>query len=358
VLVQLHWDRTGGSEADACWVHVAQMSSGAGWGGMFIPRVGTYVLVEFLDGDPDRPIVTGRVYNEVSPHPYELPLHKTRSALRTRSTPGGDGHNELRFEDRAGAEEVYLRAQRDLALDVGHDASRTVKHDDAVTVKGGRAVKVDGDVAVTVGGSETRAIGVAQGIAVGGARTLTVAGSRNEQVGLDDTLVVLGDRKAGIGGSETHEVTGDRVATVTGSESIAVSGSRTTTVGGADTTTVGGNRSTSVHGNSQEIVEGAVSSIVSMLSVAVGGATSIVGSGEIYIEAAGDGNVKIGEPNIYLASSSKIQLRSVEEIELVVGSLSDEDDWSAKITISRSGVKIDNGDVHGSFKDSTIKLNC
>lgn len=136
VKVQFHWDRQGKrNDQSSCWIRVSHPWAGAGFGAVFLPRVGQEVLVQFLEGDPDRPVLVGRVFNGATPHPYSLPSDKTISTLKTRSSPGGKGFNELRFEDKAGKEEVFLHAQRDLneliranhARQVGGHSDTTVK---------------------------------------------------------------------------------------------------------------------------------------------------------------------------------------------------------------------------------------
>jgi type VI secretion system secreted protein VgrG len=115
VRVQFHWDRRGHyDERSSCWARVAQAWAGNGWGAFFLPRVGQEVLVSFLEGDPDRPIITGCLFNGVNLPPYELPLHQSRTTLKTLSTPGGGGGNELHFEDRKGEEQIFIHGERDL----------------------------------------------------------------------------------------------------------------------------------------------------------------------------------------------------------------------------------------------------
>ena len=124
VKLQFHWDRySTGTDKDSCWVRVSQSLAGKGWGAVNLPRVGQEVIVDFLEGDPDRPIVTGRVYNGDSKPPYGLPDNKSRAGLITRSYPKGanDQFNELRFDDKKGEEQVYLQAQNDLDVRVKHD---------------------------------------------------------------------------------------------------------------------------------------------------------------------------------------------------------------------------------------------
>lgn len=140
IKIQLHWDREGEyDDKSSCWVRVAQAWAGNGYGTMFIPRVGMEVVVAFLEGDPDQPIVTGCVYNGVNMPPYALPGGATRSTIKTLSSKGGSGTNELRFEDRAGSEEVFLQAQKELKLLV-KDASTVEIQGNARQLVGGATV--------------------------------------------------------------------------------------------------------------------------------------------------------------------------------------------------------------------------
>jgi type VI secretion system secreted protein VgrG len=177
IKVQFHWDRVGRrNEHSSCWVRVAQTWAGAGWGFQFIPRVGMEVLVTFLEGDPDRPVVTGCVYNGVNNTPYTLPEEKTRSTLRTSSTPGGGGYNELRFEDLAGREQVFVHAQRDLDALIENDHTTTVRRDETIVV--------DRHQHITIGGDQT--------LHVRGVQTITVDGA-NGQAGRHGSVTVNGD---------------------------------------------------------------------------------------------------------------------------------------------------------------------
>ncbi len=159
ITVRMHWDRSDGApELSSCWLRVAQMWGGNGWGSNFIPRVGMEVLVAFIDGDPDRPICVGSVYNAAHSHPYPLPDDRTKSTIRTQSTPGGNGYNELTFEDAAGAEQIYVRAQRDLRTQVLSNESRSVGADQTLTVGHDRSITVDGDQRTTIKGNQTLAV--------------------------------------------------------------------------------------------------------------------------------------------------------------------------------------------------------
>ncbi|MBL6458669.1 type VI secretion system tip protein VgrG [Belnapia sp. T6] len=127
VKVQFHWDRLGRSDANSsCWLRVSQAWAGAGWGAIQIPRIGQEVIVDFLEGDPDQPIITGRVYNAHQRPPHGLPAAAVKSGIRSNSTKGGGGSSELTFDDTKGKEQVYLHAQHDMKSVVEHDETHTV----------------------------------------------------------------------------------------------------------------------------------------------------------------------------------------------------------------------------------------
>ncbi|WP_437275319.1 type VI secretion system tip protein TssI/VgrG [Sorangium sp. So ce375] len=357
VRVRLHWDRNGNASDNACWVHVAQMASGAGYGAMHIPRVGSAVLVEFLDGDPDRPIVTGRVYTVVSPYPYALPAEKTKSTLRTRTTPGGGGYNELRFEDQSGREEVYLRAQRDLKVDALNDARHTVGGDDALAVTG--------DHTKTIGGAETVTIAGARAVTVGAAETRTVAADQTTSVGADSWLSVAGDHTASVFGDRRDVVAGDRSACVGGDESVMVSGDRTVTVTGAhaisslddESRRVAGNLTLSVGGTMQQVVDGHCTLSASSLEWAVtDGALEMTCAGEVRVES--EQEVQIGGPDLALFADSTIRIRAQKKIVLEIGNATDAEGKSAKIEITSDGIYVTNGSATEKLDGGTVRLNC
>ena len=155
VKLRFHWDRdSSGDENSSCWVRVAQIWAGKKWGGIHLPRIGQEVIVEFLEGDPDRPIVTGRVYNGDNMPPYNLPANKTQSGVKSRSSKDGGvaDFNELRFEDKAGSEEVYLHAQKDMNTVVEHDDIAKINNDQKITIESGNHA-----LAISAGKSEVEA---------------------------------------------------------------------------------------------------------------------------------------------------------------------------------------------------------
>lgn len=158
VRVQFHWDREGKrDDKSSCWLRIGQTWSGNGWGMISIPRVGDEVLVDFIDGDPDRPIIVGSVNNAESPALYSLPANKTQSGIRTRSYPNGgrDNYHELRFEDKKGSEEIYLQSEKDWNILVKNNKGQTVGNNETLTVKSSRSKSIGGSQNETVGGDST-----------------------------------------------------------------------------------------------------------------------------------------------------------------------------------------------------------
>ncbi|MDH3605193.1 MAG: type VI secretion system tip protein VgrG, partial [Candidatus Tectomicrobia bacterium] len=147
IKVQFPWDQTGkDNENSSCWIRVAQSWAGKGWGTLFIPRIGMEVVVSFLEGDPDRPLVIGTVYNGAQTVPYALPDDQNTSTLKTRTTKQGQGGNEIRFNDTKDSEELFVHAERDLKLEVKNDHTVDIqKGNETHKVKGTRDLSIEGD---------------------------------------------------------------------------------------------------------------------------------------------------------------------------------------------------------------------
>jgi type VI secretion system secreted protein VgrG len=271
VKVHFHWDREGAHDDRAsCWIRVAQAWAGPGWGALYLPRIGHEVVVEFLGGDPDRPVITGSVYNGANPPPIALPSEKTRSTLRSSSSPGADGYNEIRFEDSAGQEEIYVHAQKDLTTVVEHDRTErivandtltviedqtwrvggsrtlTVSKNNTETVAGNETLTVAGSKTVTVGAAHTETVGGSQSVSVGAAQLVTVGLAATETVGLAKALTVGGAYAVTVGAA-MNELVG-------GVKAEEVGGARVEVVGAKKSETVMGSRSLKVGGNSSETV--------------------------------------------------------------------------------------------------------
>lgn len=215
VKVRFQWmrsaERTPDQTAknDSCWIRTLQTWAGPGWGFVFLPRVGMEVLVQFLDADPDRPVVTGCLYNSVNMPPEALPANKSKSILRTQNTPTGHGYNELSFEDQEKKELVYLRAQKDLTEKVFNDHTADYDHDEKVTI--------------------------------GNDQTHLVKRDRKATVERDDTLAVTRNRRATVDGNDSLEVTKNLDVTVFAASTLTVSKTHVMSIDEGLTIKVGGN---------------------------------------------------------------------------------------------------------------------
>lgn len=202
VILQFHWDREGGRDAhSSCRVRVAQAWAGNRWGAVFHPRVGQEVVVHFLEGDPDRPIITGRVYNGKLMPPYDLPAHATQTGFKTRSSSGGEARNfnEIRFEDRKGSEEIYIHAEKDQNVVVENDRNEDVGHDETLVVGNDRKRTVGNDEEVQVESNQHLIVGNDQIVEVGNNHSLTtqnqirvVVGKSSITMNKDGTVIIEG----------------------------------------------------------------------------------------------------------------------------------------------------------------------
>ncbi|WP_010585267.1 type VI secretion system Vgr family protein [Schlesneria paludicola] len=234
VKVQFHWDRVGQSdENSSCWIRVAQSWAGKKWGSQFLPRIGQEVVVEFVEGDPDRPLITGSVYNANQPVPYELPANATQSGVKTRSSKTGDEQtfNELRFEDKKESELVYFHAQKDF--------QRVVENNDSLTV--GLETKDPGDQTIQIHNHRTVTLDE------GNDTLLVKKGKREGTISEGDDLLTVSKGKQEVTISEGNQILtvsqGNQTITVSqGDQSVTITaGSSTTEAGTAIELKVGGN---------------------------------------------------------------------------------------------------------------------
>ncbi len=227
VKVQFHWDDRGPrDENSSYWIRVMQAWSGAAYGSQFVPRVGMEVLVSFLGGDHDCPVVIGCVPNPVRPVPFPLPQQKTKSGFRTQSSPGGGGFNELSFEDKRGEEQIYLHAQRNLEELIEHDHLTSVLGCASLTVKKSQSVKVEGDAREAIAGEAAREVGKDEKTTVGKNRVDVVHGNADVRIGEACSTKV--------GGREVREVKGRSDLEVGADYTIRSRGCMTTIVGRHD----------------------------------------------------------------------------------------------------------------------------
>lgn len=205
VIVQFYWDRLGQkNENSSCWIRVSQPWAGANWGAIWIPRIGQEVLVSFLEGDPDRPIIIGRVYNAEEMPPYTLPDYQTRSTFKSRSSKGGGSanYNELRFEDKMGEEQIFINAEKDMDLRVENDSREFIGANRSLIVTTNQVEQIQTD------------------------KHLHVQGNHFEKIDSNMSLNVGGDQMESVAGNKSLSVTGNQSESITGNVSLAVTGNK------------------------------------------------------------------------------------------------------------------------------------
>jgi type VI secretion system secreted protein VgrG len=214
IRIKFHWDRLGDPEQDAdacsCWVRVAQAWAGKRFGQLFIPRIGQEVVVSFLEGDPDQPLVTGSVYNAQNMPPVTLPDQASRSTIKTNTTKGGEGFNEIRFEDKKDAEEIFVQAEKDY--------NRVVKNNDTLKVgfekkdKGNQTIAIHNDQSLEVGNDRT--------VHVKHDQTATIDNNLTTTVKKDATHTIENNLSTTVKNNETRSVTKDQTVDVNGNQKV------------------------------------------------------------------------------------------------------------------------------------------
>ncbi|WP_338767696.1 type VI secretion system tip protein TssI/VgrG [Massilia sp. METH4] len=233
VRVQFHWDRAGQSDdRSSTWIRVATAWAGANFGMTSIPRIGSEVIVQFLDGNPDRPIITGMVPNADTMPPWPLPANKTQSGILSRSTPGGayENANAIRFEDKKGAEQLWLHAEKDQLTEVEHDEDKWVGNDRRKTIDRDENSHIKRDRTEQVGQNEKITIGANRTENVGGNETISIGKNRTEDVGAEENVSIGGSRHVVIGKVKTETVALAKMLTIGGAYQTSVGGAMNTTV--------------------------------------------------------------------------------------------------------------------------------
>lgn len=328
VKVQFHWDREGKKDQNSsCFVRVSQTWAGSNWGFIQIPRIGQEVIIDFIEGDPDRPIITGRVYNADQMPPYELPGEATKSGWKSNSSLGGGGYNELMFEDKAGSELVNFQAQKDHNLLIKNDRTKLVQHDQSDRIDNNAKHSVGVDLDEDVGNNKTVKVGVNQTTDIGSNDTETVGLNRSLTVGANETISIGSNSTETIGASHTQTVGAVQTITVGGARVDSVAAAEAVTIGAAQTITVGSARAVSVASAQNHAVGGADSwavgasqtvGIAADQSFTVGGAqSSQIGKARSARVGADDSTEIGGARALKIAKASVVEIG--EDSGIVVG---------------------------------------
>jgi type VI secretion system secreted protein VgrG len=404
VKVQFHWDREGKkNENSSCWIRVSYPWAGKAWGGIQIPRIGQEVVVDFIEGDPDRPIITGRVYNAGQMPPWDLPGKKTISGYKSNSTKGGGGYNEISFDDTKGTELIQVHGQYDMDTKIEHDERRHVLNnrtknvdvDESSTIGNNRTEKVGNNEQITIGVNRTESVGANENITIGSNRTenvganesITVALTRTRNVGVNEMVNVGGAQEITIGGLQALTVGITRAKTVGASESVNIGTAQSINVGAAQTVNVGADQSVTIGANQTVNVSNDVSetigsnqtlkvgsnltesigadqktdiggklteSVASDHSNSVGGKRETKISSDDTLDVGSNLTIKAGSQITLETGSSKIVMKSGGQIEIsgmsitIKGSTSIKEE-AVSINIEASGIN--------TIKGSLVKIN-
>jgi type VI secretion system secreted protein VgrG len=338
VKVQFHWDREGQSnEMSSCYVRVASPWAGEGMGGVSIPRVGQEVVVDFLDGNPDRPIIVGRVYNGNNMPPFGMEV----SGIRSKTVKGG-GYNELAMHDAPGSELLNLQAERNM--------DTLVKNDQNNTIKANKATQVDLDHTETVGMNQTMSVGVNQVLTVGANQDFTIKANRTATVDGTDTRTVKG--------TSTTSVTGDVSQTYNAKQTRSVASDYTETVGGNwgsrlsghYTGAISGNWADTIAGTAAWTVGGAVTELLKAgRTVQVTGSDVRQVAGPVDDSNQGARTVVV-DGTLTQASSGASALHADADMAVTSGSKID-------LGVGGSGITIEGGSIVITSNGATIKVD-
>ena len=306
IKLQFHWDRYGEkNESSSCWVRVATLWAGNKWGTLNIPRIGQEVVVTFVNGDPDQPLVIGSVYNSTHMPPVALPAGKNYAGMKSKTVKGDvGGSNEFSLDDTGDSQQVKLHAKKDYNTTVGNNLSSSTVGNATYNVDGDNSSTVGGNSSLSVQGNESASVQGNQDSTVQGNRTFTTSGNKTENTS--------GNAESTIGANESRNVASNQDVSIGSNQSINVGANQTCNIGANQQTIVSGNQAVSITGN-QEI--SALAQNVSISTTATTSALSIAMNGQSQIAlAVGGTSITIDPTGITLsmgASSVKIDATGV-----------------------------------------------
>jgi len=310
VKVQFHWDREGKrDENSSCWIRVSQAWAGAGWGAMYIPRIGHEVIVDFIEGDPDRPIITGRVYHGTNKPPYDLPAEKNKSTIKSDSSLGSGGSNEFRFEDKKGSEEIYLHGQKDWTIAIENDKNQTVGHDETLSVGNNRDKKVGVNQTETIGSNKTINVGVNHAETIGSNMTQTVGSNKAETIAIAKALTIGGAYQVSVGAAMNETIGAAKAEEIGGAKSVNVGVSSSENIGSNKSVDAGSDISEKA-GKNFSIDAGQDVTIKSgkKMFLAAGDDFGIKGDKNGVIEIKDQLTIKVGKASITLKKNGDITI--------------------------------------------------
>jgi type VI secretion system secreted protein VgrG len=357
VKVQFHWDREGKkNESSSCWVRVSYPTAGKAWGAIQVPRIGQEVIVDFIEGDPDRPIITGRTYNAGQMPPWDLPGKRMVSGFKSNSTMGGGGYNELAFDDTKGSELIRIHGQKDMDTVIEHDESRHVvnnrtkkvdaNEDTAIGVN--RTEKVGSNEKITIGANRTESVGAsesisvaltrtrhvgvnemvniggAQEITIGGLQALTIAGGRAKTIGVGE-LVNIGvgqivnigaHHLLKVGATQTHIIGASQTTKIGAGQTVSIGAGQTISIASDLGETIGGSHSESVNADRSANIKGSDSTNVGKAYLLEAKDQIMIKTGDASILMKSDGTIAIQGKNITIKGSGKIAAEASDDVTI------------------------------------------
>ena len=323
VKVRFHWDRDNpADETSSVWLRCRQEWTGAGFGWLWTPRIGQEVVVQFVDGDPDRPIAFGAVYDANALLPYDLPAEKTKSTFKSNSSRGGGGFNEIRFEDAAGREEYFFHSQK--------DTNEVILNNETITVGNNQTITIGSNQTQTIGANQTESVGANQTMDVGANRVVEVGATFTEEIAGTSTITVSGHATETLNAGETQTVNAGRTETVNGGETRTVNGGQTETINGGCTQTINGGATQTVSASVTETFSAAhTCTVTSTFAHTVGGSvTFTTPASYTLIAPAGYTNIAAGGQNIFAPGGYRVIAAAGQT-------------WIGPIFIKLTGIDID-----------------
>jgi type VI secretion system secreted protein VgrG len=333
VKVHFPWDRESKKdENSSCWVRVSQVHAGKGFGGIDIPRIGDEVVVTFYEGDPDRPVITGRLYHAENMPPFGLPGGMNVSGLKSNSTKGGGGYNEFVLDDTKGNELIRVHGQFDMDSTIENDLREHVLNNRSRDVTVNETIQIGADRSESVGGNESLSVAKNRKEDVGVDETLSVGSNRTRTVGGNETVTVALMRTHTVGINEAITVGAAQEVTVGGIRAVSVGISQTTSVGKSQTTTIGTNLTETIGGNSTQttakdrkvkVVKGRGTDIgiddmlkVGKILAIDAGEEVVVKVGESMLRMNKNGTIDLQGKDITIDGSGKVTIKAKKDIVL------------------------------------------
>jgi type VI secretion system secreted protein VgrG len=337
VKVQFHWDRYGKKdENSSCWIRVSHPWAGKGWGAVSTPRIGQEVIVDFLEGDPDQPIITGRVYNAECQPPFGFPGGAVISGMKSQ-THKGSGYNEISADDTAGKEKITIHGQ--------YDMNSTIEHDQTLTVHNNRTDTIDVDDSETVGSNQKCSVGVNQDTSVGANQTLDVGANRTVTIGANQTTTIGASESLSVGSTKTETIAIAKALSIGAGYQVSVGGGMNESIGAAKAEEIGGAKIVAVGGASAEMI-GALKVVKAGSSISesaganigmkaganftakAGGSMGLSAGGKLTADAGGVMGLN-AKGDLSAVSKAKVMVEAASELVLKCG--------GASITLASGG---------------------